>query len=115
MSPDFDTLINRHISSIGTPVTSEDIDTYERPSRIQAREQGERSDHTLRLVYGWTLLVLLTIQIVAVTAFSFLIGFGLIHIDRWVTTTFVGGTLGEVSAMAFLVVRYLFPVEKSAR
>ena len=115
MSPDSDTLINRHISSIGTPVTSDDIDTYERLSRIHNREQGERSDHTLRLVYGLTLLVLLTVQIVAVTAFSFLIGFGMIHIDRWVTTTFVGGTLSEVSAMAFLVVRYLFPVERSTQ
>ena len=112
MSPDSDTLINRHISTIGSPVTSDDIDTYERLSHIHSREQGERSDHTLRLVYGLTLLVLLTVQIIAVTVFSFLIGFGLIHIDRWVTTTFVGGTLGEVSAMAFLIVRYLFPIER---
>ena len=52
-------------------------------------------------------------QIVAVTFFAFLMGFGLISIDRWVTTTFIGGTLGEVSGMAFLVVRYLFPVDKS--
>lgn len=112
MNRDSDTLINRYISSIGSPVTSEDIDTYERLSRIQSREKGERSDHILRLVYGWTLLVLLTLQIAAVTVFSFLIGFGLVNIDRWVTTTFIGGTLGEVSAMAFFVVRYLFPADR---
>lgn len=109
MNPEPGSLIDRYISSIGNPVTSEEIDTYDRLSRIQSRELGERSDQKLRLVYGWTLLAILVVQIVAVTVFSFLIGFGVISIDRWATTTFIGGTLGEVSAMAFLVVRYLFP------
>ena len=84
------------------------MDTYERLSRIQSREEEERGDRRLRLVYGGTLLALLAGQIIAVTAFAFLMGYGLIHLDRWVTTTFVGGTLGEVSGMAYLVVRYLF-------
>lgn len=115
MDPESDSLLRRYISSIGTPVTSEDIDSYERLSRIQAREQGERSDQRLRLIYGGALLVLLTLQIIAVTVFSFLMGFGQISLDRWVTTTFIGGTLGEVSAMAFLVVRYLFPTGRSSQ
>ena len=112
MDPESDSPIHRYISSVGTPVTSEDIDSYDRLSRIQAREQGERSDQKLRLIYAGALLVLLTSQIIAVTVFSFLMGFGVINVDRWVTTTFIGGTLGEVSAMAFLVVRYLFPTDK---
>ena len=112
MDPESDSPIRRYISSVGTPVTSEDIDSYDRLSRIQAREQGERSDQKLRLIYAGALLVLLTSQIIAVTVFSFLMGFGVINVDRWVTTTFIGGTLGEVSAMAFLVVRYLFPTDK---
>ena len=112
MDPESDRPIRQYISSIGTPVTSEEIDSYDRLSRIQAREQSERSDQKLRLIYAGALLVLLSSQIITVTAFSFFMGFGLINVDRWVTTTFIGGTLGEVSAMAFLVVRYLFPVEK---
>ncbi len=115
MESDSDSLIRRYISSVGTPVTSEDVDTYERLSQIQARAEGERGEQHLRLVYGIILLVLLSGQIIAVTTFVFLMGFGFIDIDRWVTTTFVGGTLGQVSGMAFLVVRYLFPVGGSHR
>jgi hypothetical protein len=109
MEFDSESLVHRYIASIGTPVTSEDVDTYERLSQIEARAEGERGQRKLRLVYGTALLILLSAQIVAVTVFTFLLGFGIINVDRWVTTTFVGGTLGEVSGMTFLVVRYLFP------
>ena len=112
MNSDLDNLIRRYIYSIGTPVTSEDIDTYERLSQIHSREQEQRSEHKLRFIYGGVLLFLLAGQVIAVTVFSFLMGFGLISIDRWVTTTFIGGTFGEVSAMSFLVVRYLFPLDR---
>lgn len=113
MDADPDSLIRRYISSIGAPVTSEDVDTYERLLQIQAMEEGERGDRRLRLIYGGTLLALLSGQVIAVTTIAFLIGFGVIEIDRWVATTFVGGTLGEVSGMAYLVVRYLFPANRN--
>ena len=109
MEPGSESLVRSYISTVGPPVTSEDVDTYERLSRIQSWEEEERGDRRLRLVYGGTLLALLAGQIIAVTVFAFLMGYGLIHLDRWVTTTFVGGTLGEVSGLAYLVVRYLFP------
>ena len=109
MGVDLDHLIRRYVSSVGTPVTSEDVDTYERLSQIQNRAARERGERTLRLVYGTALLALLAGQIIAVTMLAFLIGFGIISIDRWVATTFVAGTFGEVSGMAYVVVRYLFP------
>ena len=115
MDADPDSLIRRYVSSVETPVTLEDVDTYERLLQIQARSEGERGDRRLRLVYGGTLLALLSGQVIAVTAIAFLIGFGAIDIDRWVATTFVGGTLGEVSGMAYMVVRYLFPVDVNRR
>ena len=105
--------VSQYISSIGRPVTAEDVDTYDRLSQIEARTEDGRGQRRLRIVYGATLLALLSGQIIAVTAFAFLMGFGTISIDRWVTTTFIGGTLGEVSGMIFLVVRYLFPVPES--
>ena len=111
MSADFDSFVRQYVSSVGTPVTSEDVDTYERVSQIQAREARERGERKLRLVYGSVLLTLLTGQIIAVTTLAFFIGFGIISIDRWVATAFVGGTFGEVSGMAYLIVRYLFPVD----
>lgn len=90
-------------------MTSQDVDIYDRLSRVQSRSEGLRSERRLRMVYGGALLVLLSGQIIAVTTFVFLIGFGVIQADRWVTTTFVTGTLGQVSGMTFVVVRYLFP------
>lgn len=90
-------------------MTSQDVDTYDRLSRVQSRSEGLRSERRLRMVYGGALLGLLSGQIVAVTTFTFLIGFGVIQVDRWVTTTFITGTLGQVSGMTFVVVKYLFP------
>ena len=110
MNHEADSGIRRYVSAVGTPVTAEDVDTYDKLSQIQARTDDERGQRQLRIVYGTTLLALLSGQIIAVTVFAFLMGFGTIHIDRWVTATFIGGTLGEVSGMTFLVVRYLFPL-----
>ena len=68
MDADQDSLIRRYVSSIENPVTLEDVDTYERLLQIQARSEGERGDRRLRLVYGGTLLALLSGQVIAVTA-----------------------------------------------
>ena len=90
-------------------MTSQDVDTYDRLSQVQARSEGLRSERRLRMLYGGSLLAILSSQIVAVTAFMFLIGFDVIQVDRWVTAAFITGTLGQVSGMTFVVVRYLFP------
>lgn len=105
--------VSQYIASIGRPVTAEDVDTYERLSQIEAKTEEGRGQRRLRTIYGTVLLGLLSAQIIAVTVFAFLMGFSIISIDRWVTTTFVGGTLGEVSGMIFLIVRHLFPAQES--
>lgn len=115
MSADLDDFVRRYVFSVGTPVTSEDVDTYERISQIQARASRERGEQRLTLMYGGALLALLIGQVIAVTTLAFLIGFGVVTIDRWVATTFVAGTFGEVSGMAFLVVRHLFPGDRLGR
>lgn len=109
MGTDWNRTVRQHIAQIGTPVTSEEVDTFVRLSQLHSKTEGERDDRKLRVVYGVTLLALLSSQIIAITLFTFLVGFGCMDIDRWISTTFVGGTLGEVSGLAFLVVRYLFP------
>ena len=113
MNNDSGKVVHRHITSVGAPVTAEDVDTYDRLSQIHAKEDEGRGQRQLRILYGVVLLALLSLQIVAVTAFAYLMGFGYIHIDRWVTATFIGGTLGEVSGMIFLVLRYLFPLSEA--
>lgn len=114
MERDSGDAISQYISRIGRPVTAKDVDTYDRLTQIEARAEEGRGQRRLRTVYGTVLLGLLSGQIIAVTTFAFLMGFGVISIDRWVTTTFIGGTLGEVSGMIFLVVRYLFPARESS-
>ena len=52
MSVDLDDFVRRYVSSVGTPVTSEDVDTYERISQIQDRAARERGERKLRLVDG---------------------------------------------------------------
>ena len=102
--------IGRYIEGIGAQVTSDDIDTYARLEQLTTRAAEQRSERILRLTYGWALLILLSVEIVAVLAIAFLIGFDVIELDRWVATTFIGGTFTQVSGLAFLIVRYLFPV-----
>ena len=102
--------ISPYIVGIGSRVTSDDIDTYDRLEQLASRATGQRSERTLRLTYGWALLILLSVEIVSVLVIAFLIGFKAIELDRWVATTFIGGTFTQVSGLAFLIVRYLFPV-----
>ena len=53
-------------------------------------------------------MALLMLQLLFISAIVFLLGFGIMELDRWVATTALGGTSG-VSGMAYLTVRYLFP------
>ena len=107
---DMEDAVRPYIVGIGSRVTSEDIDTYDRLEQVSSRAEGQRTERTLRRTYGLALLILLSVEIVAVLVITFLIGFDVIEIDRWVATTFIGGTFGQVSGMAFLIIRYLFPV-----
>lgn len=88
-----------------------DSDTLDRWSRLQQIQSGaarESGDQNLRQLYGRALLGLLTLQVFFVVSVVFLLGFGVIALDRWVATASLGGTSG-VSGMAYLTVRYLFP------
>ena len=110
MSTDPANDLKRYIEEVLDPVTPGDVDTYVRLSQIHAQVEEGRGQRQLRYIYGIALLVILTLQIIAVTVFAYLLGFGVIQLDRWVTASFIGGTLGEVSGMTYLVVRYLFPL-----
>ena len=106
---DSDDLGGRYIQSQGPPLTQDQVDAYDSLWQAQSRSDERRNNRRLRLIYAGAMLALFFMQIVAVNAFAFLIGFGIIEVDRWVATTFVGGTLGQVSGMTVVVLRYLFP------
>ncbi len=109
MSFDAEDPISQYIVGIGSRVTSEDIDTYDRLEQVKSRTETQRTERLLRRIYGWALLALLSIEIIAVLVIAFLIGFGVIELHKWVATTFIGGTFTQVSGLAYLIVRHLFP------
>ena len=84
------------------------VDTLDRLQQIGARDATERQDRKLRRLYGKVVLGLLVAQVAFVVTVVFLLGFGVITLDRWVATTALGGTSG-VSGMVYLTLRYLFP------
>lgn len=88
----------------------EAVDTFGRFRQIEDRTKRENQDRKLRQLYGKVILGLLISQLLFIAAVVFLLGFGIITLDRWVATTVVSSTLAEVSGMAYLVVRYLFPL-----
>lgn len=87
------------------------ISTYERIQQIQSREARERGERKLRLGYALTFLGLMVLHLVAIWSVIFLLGFGIIELDRWVTTTFISGSLGQIVGIIWLITRYLFPAE----
>ncbi len=112
MSFDVDDAVSPYIVGIGSRVTSEDIDTYDRLERVTSRSESHRAERNLRQIYALVWLTLLSVEIVTVLVLAFLIGFSVVEIDKWIATAFIGGTFGQVSSMAIVVIRYLFPLQK---
>ena len=116
LSPD----ARRLVESIGSPVTNEDVEIYERIRRIEdssyslrtvmvAWEKQQTEERNLRSRYAKWLVIVLSLQIVVINIAFFLIGFGWLNIEEWVASSFIVGALLEISSMIFVVVRYLFP------
>lgn len=102
-------VVNQYLESVGTPITQEQVDTYASLLETQSLSEERRSNRRLRIIYAGAMLLLFSLQIVAVNVFAFLMGLSVIDLDRWVATTFIGGTLGQVSGMTIVVLKYLFP------
>lgn len=112
---DMEDAVRPCIVGIGRRVTSEDIDTYDRLEQVSSWAEAHRTERNLRWIYALTLLILLTIEIMAVLVMRFLIGFRAVEIDKWVATAFNVGTFGQVSSMAFCVNWVLIPVAERRR
>lgn len=91
-------------------ITPDNLETLDRIQQIQSREARESGERKLRHWYAIAIMALLTLQLLFISAIVFLLGFGIMALDRWVATALIAGMLSEVAAMAYLVVRYLFPL-----
>ncbi len=109
------------ILSVGEPLkSSAQIDNYGRLEEIRNRSQKlqiilntwntqQTEERNLRRTYAKWLLIALFSQIVLINAAFFLIGFGLMAVEKWVATTFIIAVFFEISALLLVVVNYLFP------
>jgi len=112
--------VQKVVEKIGKPVTSAEIDEIGKLQDIQERSRHHRTiinawkqqqdqDRKMRKMYANWLMVAMSGQIVGINVIFILIGCGLLEFQQWTTNTFVMSVFAEVSAMALLVVKYLFP------
>lgn len=78
-------------------------------------EKQQSDERDLRNRYAKWLVIALFIQIAIINIAFFLIGFGLLTVERWVASSFIVGVFFEVTGMTLVVVRYLFPTQHGAR
>lgn len=108
------------VERIGDPVSSEDIERWVAAKQAEDRSHKLRevlrtwgatqaSELPLRKLFAVGVLILLSAQVLAIFVYAYLLGGGVFHAEEWVATTFMLGALGEVSALALVVTRYLFP------
>ncbi|MDA8345370.1 MAG: hypothetical protein M0Z66_07790 [Thermaerobacter sp.] len=79
--------------------------TTEEPIAIREREQRLR----LRDWYAKSILIGLGAEAFASLVALFLLGLGILHLDRWIADAFFVTVFGEIVGLANIVVKHLFP------
>jgi hypothetical protein len=108
------------VSEIGGPVTSEQISnigklteisdkSFKLRTVVNAWQNQHSEERIMRRGFAIAILIALFIQIAAINTAFFLIGFKIISVERWVSTTFIISVFVEIVSMTMLVLRYLFP------
>jgi len=72
-------------------------------------EKQQTSERKMRFHFGWAVMITLIIQITILNVCFFLLGFGLFTTDEWVAKTFLISSFTEVTVIAGIIIRYLFP------
>lgn len=112
--------VRRLVAGIGGVITPADVDVYRSVRDIEdksykvrtvvtAWEGQQREERRLRRGYATWLLIAVFAQMVVADMAFFLLGAGVISVDKWVADTFIIAVFGQIAAMATIVVKYLFP------
>jgi len=112
--------LKSQVVEVTDPVMPADIDSYARWREIEDKSHKLRKvieawstqqehERGLRREYARNLWLVLLLQVILVNTAFFLIGFGCMTVDPWVANGFILSVFGELAAMTFVVVRYLFP------
>jgi hypothetical protein len=80
---------------------------------LEAWKHQQEEERGLRQSFAKWLLGGLFIQMILVNAAFFCIGFGILTVDKWVASSFILAVLAEIAGMATIVIKYLFPNDKS--
>lgn len=112
--------VRREVESVGTVVTSDQLDNYGRLKEIEnkshkiktvldAWQNQQSEERALRRSFAKLLLTAVFVQIALVNISFFAIGLKYLTVDKWVATSFILAVLADVVAMATIVIKYLFP------
>ncbi len=107
------------VTAIGRPVTSEDLDIYGRLQAIQdeshrlrtvlaAWKNQQAQDRGLREKYATWLMIAMGAQIAVINVVYILMGCNVLTFEPWTARTFIMAVFAEVAALVFVVVKYLF-------
>ena len=75
---------------------------------VQKWSNQQDSDRQLRWVYAGVLIGILLLQVITVNVAFFKIGGGTLKVDEWTARVFIMSVFGELAAMVFFIVKYLF-------
>jgi len=114
------------VEFVGSPVRPEDVQAYgeyreildrSRKSQavIDAWERQAHEERALRRAYATWLMWAVTVQVLVANVIFFLIGFEVLSVAEWVASVFFAAVFAEVSGLAWLVVRYLFPSSETSK
>jgi len=108
------------VSTVASPVSSADVDTYGRLQDIFGRsyklrtvisawEQQQIQERSLRSYYARIIFGVLIAQVVAINVFFVLLGRQCLSVEKWTANTFIFAVFAEIASMTLVVIRYLFP------
>ena len=75
----------------------------------QAFWQDREQMRLPRAWYAWTLLGALAVEVVASLLALFLLGFGRMHLSRWVADVFFVAVFAQIVGLVHVILTHLFP------
>lgn len=111
--------LRAYVEDLGSPVTSTDVDTYSKLSEtldrshrirtiVNAWRAQQSQDRAMRRKYATWLIVAMGVQAIIINAVFFLIGYEVLKVDPWTARSFILAVFGELAAMVYFIVKYLF-------
>ena len=117
--PELPEALGRHVKQVGKPVTSEEVDSYAKlqgvrdrshrlRTRVRAWKDQQAQDRQMRERYANLLIWGMGFQVLFVNVVVVLLGCKVLVLEQWTAQTFIVSVFVEITALVFVVVKYLF-------